>query len=275
MMLLCMWGFRLSARACLCLLCSLLATMTALALAAPASAQGDLLYFLDMVPAKIVPAAFEQPFGRALMTEFVSVMADSADPGCLKTKRITKDKVAERARPILLRRGTYLVRNLIGTIDKPTFRTYLRARLGADGVADFERLPNDPAVREYRAAEEPARLAYIATYILETMDRYATIQRIKLARGISPLNMTNQSILGADPTDKIKARLVEMVAADKSGVVARYAEMTTMAQKPLDDAMVEKMRNLGVGELLAGPDKDRQGFYNDLVALCVAPTTRR
>jgi len=41
-------------------------------------------------------------------------------------------------------------------------------------------------VREYRAAEEPARLAYVATYILETMDRYATIQRIKLARGISP-----------------------------------------------------------------------------------------
>jgi hypothetical protein len=268
-------GLRLSAHARLYHLGCLLAAMATAALAAPASAQGDLLYFLDMVPAKIVPAAFEQPFGRALMIEFASVMADSADPSCLKTKQITKDKVAERARPILLRRGTYLVRNLIGTVDKPTFRTYLRARLGADGVADFERLPKHPAVREYRAAEEPARLAYVATYILETMDRYATIQRIKLARGISPLNMTNQSILGADPTDKVKARLVEMVAADRSGVVARYAEMTTMAQKPLDDAIVEKMRNLGVGELLAGPDKDRQGFYNDMVALCVAPITRR
>jgi hypothetical protein len=258
---------------CLYFLGCLLAATAALAPAA--SAQGDLLYFLDMAPAKVVPAAFEQPFGRALMTEFASVMAASADPGCLKTKQITKDKVAERARPILLRRGTYLVHNLIGTIDKPTFRTYLRARLGADGVAEFERLPNKPAVREYRAAEEPVRLAYVATYILETMDHYATIQRIKLARGISPYNMTNQSILEADPTDKVNAKLKEMVDADRTGVVARYTEMTTMAQKPLNDDMVEKMRNLGAGELLAGPDKDRQGFYNDLVALCVARPTGR
>ena len=166
---------------CLYFLGCLLAAMAVLATSTPASTQGDLLYFLDMAPAKVVPAAFEQPFGRALMTEFASVMAASADPGCLKTKQITKDKVAERALPILRRRGTYLVYNLIGTIDKPTFRTYLRARLGADGVADFERLPNKPAVREYRAAEEPARLAYVATYILETMDRYAAIQRINFS----------------------------------------------------------------------------------------------
>src|SRR5262249_45912379 len=163
------------------------------------------LYFLDMVPATVVPAAFEQPFGRALMSEFASVMADSADPGCLKTKGITKEEVAERAQQSLLGRGTYLMHNLIGTIDRPTFRTYLRARIGTEGVAEFERLPNEPAVREYRAAEEPARLAYVAAYILETMERYATIQRIKLARGISPYNITDHSLLDTDPTDKVKA----------------------------------------------------------------------
>ena len=252
--------------------CLLQLLMLAAALApCPAASQGGLsVHFLDVVPAKVVPVAFEQPYGRALMTNFAVVMADTADPACLKTKHLTKDKVAERTRPLLLRRGTYLVQNVIGTVDRQTFRSYLRARIGTDGVAEFERLPSEPAVRDYRAAEEPALLAYVATYVLETMERYATIQRIKLARGISPYNMTDQAIPDMDPTDKVQAKLRDMVAADKSGVLARYAEMSTMAQKPLDDAMLEKMRNMGVGELLAGPDKDRQGFYKDLVALCVA-----
>src|SRR5258708_22896027 len=120
------------------------------------------------------------------MTIFAAVMADTADPACLKTKHLTKDKVAERTRPLLLRRGTYLVQNVIGTVDRQTFRSFLRARIGTDGVAEFERLPSEPAVRDYRAAEEPALLAYGATYVLETMERYTPIQPINLPPRSSP-----------------------------------------------------------------------------------------
>jgi hypothetical protein len=47
--------------------------------------------------------------------------------------------------------------------------------------------------------------------------------------------------------------------------------MTFMAQKPLRDAYdIDKMRNFGPGDWLAGPDKDRHALTNDLIALCVA-----
>ena len=232
-------------------------------------------FFLDVVPAKFVAAAFEQPYGRAVAAQFSAALIDSADPACLKAKAITTQQIADRARSMLTQRGAYVLERAAAMHDRAKFKNYLKARIGKDGVAELERLRNDPDVKAYRAVDEPAELAFIAAYIVENIFRYAMINRIEFAKPISPIASDIASINEVDPTEKIDARLEEMVAADKSGKLARYLEMFEMAQKPFADAHDIKIAmKFGPGELLARPGKDKSDLYNELVDLCVARPRR-
>lgn len=237
----------------------------------PSAAQGGLPpYVVDMVPARDVPAAFAGPYGRAFVTEFATVVAESASPQCLAARKISKEQVADRARAFALRRGVYLWTRVAGTIDRAAYKSFLRARIGTEAVAELERLRDDPKVRAYLAAEEPARHAYVVGYVLETMERHNMIVRIKLVRGISPYSTTDRALMDADPTEKVEAELKRMVADDTSGVLSRYQDMTAAARKPFNDAIDDKVfLTHTVGQLLAGPDKDGDSFKRDLARLCV------
>ena len=237
-----------------------------------AAAQGGGLppYVADMVPARDVPAALAGPYGGAFVSEFAKVVAESADTQCLTARKISKEHVADRARAVALQRGIYLWKRLVGTIDRAAYKSYLRARIGTEAVAELEQLRNDPKVRAYTAAEEPARHAYIVMYIFETMERHNMINRIKLVRGISPYSTADRALVDADPTETVEAKLKEMVASDTSGVLSRYRDMTAAAVKPFSDAIDNKVfLNLTQGQLLAGPDKNGDGFKRDLARLCV------
>lgn len=238
----------------------------------PSAAQGGGLppYVADLVPAKDVPAAFAAPYGAAFVAEFAKVLGESADTQCLTARRITKEKIADRARAIVVQRGIYLWGRLVGTIDRTAYKRYLRARIGTEAVAELEQLRNDPKVRAYVAAEQPARHAYVVSYVLETMERHLMINRIKLVRGIGPYSTTDRALVDADPTEKVEAELKEMAASDTSGVLSRYREMTAAAAKPFSDAIDNSIfLNLNLGQLLAGPDKKADGFRNDLAGLCI------
>jgi hypothetical protein len=250
---------------------AVLALLWAVPTIGPAAAQGGWpSYVADFVPATVVPAALAQPYGRAFVSEFAKVLAESADPQCLATRGITKEQVAERGRALAVQRGIYLWDRLVGTIDRAAYRSYLRARIGTEGVAEFERLRDDAQVRAYLAAEEPARHALVVRYIFETMERHNMIQRIKLVRGISPYSTSDPSLMDADPTEHVEARLKQMGASDTSGVLLRYREMSAAARKPLNDAVDNDVfRNLSQGHWLAGPDNNGDGFKDDLAALCV------
>jgi hypothetical protein len=236
-----------------------------------AAAQGGWpAYVADFAAASVVPAALSQPYGRAFVAEFGKVLTESADPQCLAARGITKKQVAERGRAVAVQRGIYLWNRFARSIDRAAYRSYLRARLGTEGVAEFERLRDETQVRAYIAAEEPARHALIVLYIFETMERHNTIHRIKLVRGISPYSTSDRSLMDADPTEKVEATLKEMVARDTSGVLLRYREMAAAARKPLNDAVDgDVFRNLTQGAWLAGPDDNADGFKDDLAALCV------
>jgi hypothetical protein len=242
---------------------------------ASAQARDFSSYFLDVAPAKFVAAAFEQPYGRAVAAQFSAALIDGADPACLKAKTITTKQIEERARSMLTQRGAYVLERAAAMTDRAKFKSYLKARIGKDGVAELERLRNDPDVKAYRAVDEPAEMAFIAAYIVENITRYAMINRIELPRPISPIASDIASINEADPTAKIDAKLKEMVAADKSGKLARYLEMFAMAQKPFADAAdMKTAMKFGPGELLARPGKDKTDLYNELAELCVARPRR-
>lgn len=244
----------------------LVAAALSLTAARPAWPQAG-AFLMEVEPTKVVAAAFEQPYGRALLAEFVRVVNESVDPECLQQKGVTKDQLSERARAILLQRGIYLLQNVMATIDRDAFKRLF----GAHNVAALERLGNHPKVRAYSAAVEPAQLAYIATFIVENVERYAVLRRIRL-RGISPASTGNLDLAALDPTDTVMADLEKMTAADRSGTLSRYRKLMDAAREPMRDAIGSKAAGaLGPGELLAGPDKDTAAFYNELMELCVAP----
>ena len=217
-------------------------SLTLLALAVtplPALAQNRDYSTYDMFGAispEIVAVAFAQPYGRALAARFATALTASADKKCLKTKGIAIAKVRDRARAMLLERGAYLIERASAMLDRVAFKDYLRARIGSEGVAEFERMPNDPVVQAYLNADEPAKLVYIAIYVVENIRRYTMLARIELARPISPWERSFPSLDKLDPTDKIDRTLKQMIEGDKTGVLARYFEMTVMAQKPHRDA---------------------------------------
>jgi hypothetical protein len=249
-------------------------TLLALAVAPlPALAQNRDYSTYDMFGAirpEIVAAAFAQPYGRALAAQFATALTASADKKCLKTKGIATAQLRDRARGMLLERGAYLIERASAMLDRVAFKDKLRARIGGEGVAAFERMPNDPVVQAYLKADEPAKLAYIANYVVENIRRYTMIARIELARPISPWEKSFPSLDKLDPTDKIDRTLKQMIERDKTGVLARYFEMTVMAQKPHRDASMETAMKFGPGELMARPGKTNTDLYEAFADLCVA-----
>jgi hypothetical protein len=265
-----------SAKSWLSTVCALLLPLLAMlsvAMPQPAIAQSRDFssYFLNVEPAKFVAAALAQPYGQAVVAEFAAALSDSADPACLKAKKITKEQLNGRARALLQERGALMLERLISMTDRAAFKNYLHARLGSEGVAEFERLRTDPAVRAYLAADEPAEHVFIAQYIVENIQRYARISRISFAKPFSPMAADIPSLDSVDPTDKIDAALKKLIADDTSGMLARYLEMTAIAQKPYRDAVnMERAQKFGPGELLARKGRDNKDLYNELVELCVA-----
>jgi hypothetical protein len=163
----------------------LLPLLAMLSVAAPQSASAQSrdfsAYFLDVVPSKFVAAAWAQPYGQAVVAQFAAALGDSADPACLQAKKITKEQLSGRAGALLQERGALMLERLISMTDRATFKKYLKARIGAGGIAEFERLRADPAVRAYVAVDEPAEHVFIAQYIVENIQRYAMIMRIGFA----------------------------------------------------------------------------------------------
>ena len=227
-------------------------------------------FFLDVVPSRFVTAAFAQPYGRAVVAEFTIALSDIIDPQCFKAKGLKKKQLPDSARAILLQRGTYMLERLVSMTNRATFKANLQARIGKDGIAELDRLRNDPIVRAYRAVDEPAELAFFAAYIVENIDRYTKLTRIRLARPISPMASDIRSIQEVDPTGNIDIKLKEMVANDRSGVLARYEKITALAQLAFREATDMKVATkFGPGELLARPGKDNMDLHNELVGLCV------
>jgi hypothetical protein len=261
---------RPSRLSCLLLFCVAILPQSALAQNQPRG--GSLpLSLLEVAPAEFVSAAFAQSYGRALATEFATVMYESANAECLKSKAITKEIMADRAHTMLVKRGAYVWKRLIGTIDRSKYRSYAPARIGRTGIADIKHLESDPKVQAYVATERPALLAYVAGYVVEQIGRYFMLNHVKLVRGIGPYGSNSKILDELNPSDKTATALKELVTTDKSGLLERYLGITAAAQIALNDAVdPKKAASLGPAELLADGNNDRQGLHKEMVGLCVA-----
>src|SRR5216683_2998706 len=82
--------------------------------------------FQNDAASKLVAEAFVQPYGRAIINEFASALNDSANAECLNTRYLSKGRLSERAREMLLKRGTYMMERLDSTTDQAVFKRNLR-----------------------------------------------------------------------------------------------------------------------------------------------------
>lgn len=156
---------------------AMLTTVTVPATAQMQKPSGVRLDWVNTPPAKLVSAAFAEPYGRLIVAEFAAVLGESADAACLQKKAIQKDQIAERARTILLRVGAQTFAMIAGAVDRPAFESSFAARMGAGAGAKavLVRLRANPDVKKFIEIEQPAQRARVAEYVAVQLDRYALL----------------------------------------------------------------------------------------------------
>jgi hypothetical protein len=241
-----------------------LTTLTAPAVAEPQAKVALPLYYLGINAEGFAEAVFAEPYGRRLVAEFAAVLGESGTAECLKSRGIEKDQLAERARAILLRQGAQLLGKFAATIDMTAFTEKLAASEGADAAAELTKLRENRDVHTFDEISRPALLAEAADIIVENLDRYALLLRIRLARPVSPFGSGDKALLDANPTEKSVEALGEFMTKTRSAAVDRYLDLSQSVQLALNESISrDAMLNLGPAQLLSGLDKD-------LAELCVS-----
>jgi hypothetical protein len=149
---------------------------------------------------------------------------------------------------------------VIQTIVRPAYEAKFTELAGAHARAERQRLARDATVRKYLELERPQQLATIAEIVVENFQRYAQIQRMRLAGGISPLETGNQALLAArpDPTE-----FQNFVKDNRTPELERYFELSDLAEEAFGEAVDdEKIRRLTASVLMKGAD-------TDLLEICI------
>jgi hypothetical protein len=219
-------------------------------------------------PGQLVEAAFSSDYAKLLIAEFASVLRDSADPNCLKVRKPSTQGLDESARTILLRRGAQWIEVTNAAMDWPAFDANVAERAGSDAKAEMAQLRNDPDVQRFLALARRLAQSAVVELTVENLRRYALINRIRLVRGISPIETGNEALLKASEADDSYEKLDEFLTNRNSPELARYLRLALAAQEALEDALKsDAMLKLGPSVLMAGLDKD-------LADLCVAGASR-
>ena len=140
-----------------------------------------------MTPAEAARTAFEQPYGKALVTEAAKVFRRSADPRCLAEKKLDEPQLEAKARELLVRYGARMIEAYRGLVDLKKLEAALEARAGPGVKDELARLRSAPEVAEFNKLSAPARFLSTADKILEAFETYLLLRRFRLAGRISPL----------------------------------------------------------------------------------------
>lgn len=218
-------------------------------------------YFLNPAVGEVVEAAFAQPYGQVLVNEFAAVIIESGDPACVKERGIDTSKLADRARAILISKGTQMYQITAAAIDRPRYETILAQRMGAKASAELAYLRADPVVQQYVAIGRPAKLVNVAFKVVFELDRYSWMNRIKLVRPLVFNVEASDALDRADPRDKTPERLSEFIENNKSQALMRYIELHKASRDALKDAIRwDEMRQSGPNNWMAGLDEDLAGL---------------
>lgn len=218
---------------------------------------------VERSPLELATDAFEADYGRKLVDNFARILRQSAEPACVRERAIRNHRWEDEARAILVRRGSQMLHIASRLFNTQRFDVALQVHAGAGAKAEIVALLADPAVKELRALDQPARLALIADRIVETADRYALLNRFQLKDRVSPLASGDEALLRANPGEKANEAAEAYVRQSTSSALKRWLELDTAVARAAASAHdTDAALRLGPSQMMAGLDED-------LVALCI------
>jgi hypothetical protein len=234
-------------------------------LMAPGTASAQLpLSGPDEKPSVLTREAFASPYGRAMVAEFNTVLRTSADPACLQSKNLKAEQLARRGDALITKWGVKAMEVLASFINISIYETKLAQSAGVGAAAEIKRLEANPDVKRYLATERPRRLAVVLDYVFEQFSRYVLINRIKFGQ-VSPLATGNETLMRANPTEKVEAELEQVLETNTSPQLRRYLDLNEQAAAALTASLnTEQTRNN------FSPTALFRGMEKDLAELCVA-----
>lgn len=227
---------------------------------APARAQLPLLQPAEQ-PGPFVREAFAAPYGRALVAELGKSLRASVDPACLQAKGLSDEQLIERGEALIVTWGTRTMEQLASLFDAKAHEAKFTAIAGAGAAAELARLRENDDVKRYLAIERPWRLARAADFVMEQLDRYALLARLKLTP-VSPVAGGNDALLRQNPTETIEAELDAFREKTKSDALERYLELEEASGEAVPAALRPEAAR-------AGPATFMRGIEDDLAAVCI------
>ena len=215
-------------------------------------------------PTELTREAFASPYGRAMVAEFNTVLRASADSACLQSKKLKAGDLEKRGEALITKWSSHAMEVLASYINILIYETKLAQSAGVGAEAELKGLQAHPDVKRYLTIERPRRLALVLDYVFEQLSRYVLIHRVKLGQ-VSPLATGNETLLRANPTEKVEAQLEQFLKVNTSPQVRRYIELNEQVAAALAASLnTEHTRNNFSPAALFG------GVEKDLAALCVA-----
>lgn len=214
--------------------------------------------------AAIMRDALVSPYGRLMIAEFNTVLRQSALPECLQSKDIKPAELQKRGEALFVKWSIRAIEAYASFINLPLYELKLGQSAGVGVAAEMKRLEASPDVKRYLAIERPRRLAFAIDTVAENFSRYVLIHRVKFGQ-ISPLATGNESLLLANPTDKVTAELERFLKASKSAQLKRYLELSEAVVAALTASLnTQQVRDNFSPKALFG------GVEKDLGELCVS-----
>ena len=231
------------------------------AAATAAYAQFDSFVF-QMAPAEAARTAFEQPYGKALVTEAAKVFRSSADPRCLAEKKLDEPQLEANARELLIRYGARMIEYYRGFADLKKIEAAIEARAGPGVKDEIARLRSTPEVAEFNKLSAPAQFAVNAENIVERFEQYLVLNRFRLMGAISPTATGDERLRNL--RDEVEESLEPLLAAKRPAALARYLELSEIVSEE-----VVKTVDPQDLKLRFAPWSSFRGVEAELVALCI------
>ncbi len=246
---------------------SLLLSLLGLLFAVPASqaapAQQRMsvpLAYLDANQDKRVEEAFSSGYGRLLLNELAATARNGVDAACDKAKGVTTADFDGRIRAIAVRHGVQLIKAYVSAVDQTAFKATFATRMGGGAINEVTRLRNDPDVRTFLELGAPIQHAAVVNTVLEMVERYALVLKIKLGR-FHPFSTGKDKLITADPTEATLDKLDGFIASRKSAALNRYIEMMAAMQETLNQSIdAKRFLAMRIVDLMPGLDTDLAGI---------------
>jgi hypothetical protein len=218
----------------------------------------------DLSPAQLATGSFSTEYGKLLIAEFARVVQASADPECLRTKRIDDGALRELVTEVVVRNGTRFLEIGRGLVNTAKFEETFEMAAGKEAKAEYKRLRELPQVKGHIELSNPARYARIADAVIETMNRNAVVSGYKLSELFSPRSSGNAALLQANPSEKAAAAARAYMREHDSAELRRWDHLTRSAVYAQGQAT--DMQEL----LRLGPTQLTPDLGADLERLCVS-----